>query len=277
MDNKTTLETLQTWQEQFPFALASYFWVAPSGKRICVAREFDSYSLDTLQKYKNIDSVSRINFERVELWRKLIELIKNERYPKDQIEACENFAVEVYQSLWNENDENESLSFFIATWPLLEIEKTHSWLKELDFEVFTLMAYRCTLAILFELTFGSRNFDVALENVKSYLALCSSETSGIEQFNVLAAIKDNDLPGNVKDELIFKRLQSQLGGRWNELTGSNIFFYSLNLIQFPTKYPAKSGSLRDHVLKSLEESGLPNAQDFLRSFECRWAKEANVS
>ncbi len=277
MDSKSTPKSLQSWQEQYPFALANYFWVAPSGKRICVVREFGSYDQRALDKYRSVEPSLRLNFERVEFWQELLGLIKKEKYPQDQIAACDHFADEVFKSLWSERDESESLNFFLAAWPLLEVEKTHSWLKELDFEVFTLLAYRCSLAVLFELIFGSRSFDIAIENVQSYLALCSRESAGIDEFYTLNAIKHNEVPQSFEDVLVFKRLDNELGGRWNELTSNNLFFYSLNLIQFPTKYPSKSQTLRDHVLKALEESGVPNAQEFLKSFESKWMKEANVS
>lgn len=277
MNNETTLEILHDWQGRFSFALANYFWIAPSGKRVCVVREFDLFDSKIHSKFKNLETLSRFNFERVQFWADQLKLVQGARYPSDQIAASEAFGKMIHELLWNEKDENELLNFFIASYELLDAELMIEWIKTLDFEAFVLLAYRSSLVLMLELVFGSRNFEAALAKAKAYLELCSANSKGMGEFNFLEAMKHGECSKEYLDQLIFKNLSSDLAGRWNELSRSEIFFYSLNLLQFPTKYPTNSQSLREHLVNSLEMSGLPSAEAFVASFEGQWVREANVS
>ncbi len=277
MSIETANEILKNWQQQFPFALANYFWIAPSGKRLCVVREFDLYDPSLVKKYKNLEGACRFDFERAQFWKGELESLQSPRYPNEQIAAADLFGKKINDILWHEKSENEALSFYLACYSYLTSSSEGQWLKDLDFEVHMLLTYRASLVLLIELIFGARSFDVALEKARTYMDLCSLQAEGVGEYDFLSGVKNSEAPVRFADHLVFKRLDSEVGGRWNELSKSEIFFYSLNHLQFPTKYPTASQSLREHLVKSLEESGLPSAESFLASFEYRWVREANVS
>lgn len=261
-----------SWQENFLFALGNYYWKSPSGKRLCVVREFAPWSEAAIEKYGALEFESRFEKTEADFWCDQLSLLKKQKYPQDILSANEQFAKEVSEKIWEQKDDKHLIHFYLACWQHLEFESKLSALRESDFDLYILFSFRAAALLLTEIVFNSHSYQAALNIAHDYLEHVQKLSNESLDYELASEIKSNGDAPDGSGPSLFKKLNRPQLGAWNELLRSDIFRYMINTFSPPWQYPSGSVSFRLLLIQALEESGLPGARDFIHSFEIEWAK-----
>lgn len=261
-----------SWQENFLFALGNYYWKSPSGKRLCVVREFSPWSEATVQKYGALEYVSRFEKSESDFWCDQLNLLKKQKYPQDMLKAREQFTKEVSERLWEEMDDKHLIHFYLATWEHIDFDGKLGDLRTTDFDLYILFSFRAATLLLTEIVFNAHNYQAALEITLDYLDHVEVLSHATLDYELVSEIKSHGDADAGESANLFKKLNQAQLGAWNELSRAQIFRYGMNTLSLPWQYPSGAISFRMLLIQALEQSGLPAAGDFIHSFEIEWAK-----
>lgn len=276
MTNFIEKEQLHSWQKNFPFAIASYYWKSPSGKHVCVVKEFSRFDEESIKRYKILETSSRYHEEEITLWLEELNKLKSPKYPRDKRESQKNFCDLIFSKLWCETNEARVLEFFLAVQMELKFDLGPLW--DIDAELALTFTFRASLIFLFEILIADNDYERSSQITKNYLKHCHNLSSKEMDYFLVGQLK-SEIEGRAEHSLeLFKNLKDSELGYWNELSRSQIILYTANRITPIWKYPSSSMTLRKTLETALEESGLPEVKEFLESIEVKWeAKEEHVA
>lgn len=269
-------EELHSWQKNFSFAIANYYWKAPSGKRICVVKEFSRFDQESIKHYKELEVISRFKDEEIKFWLEEFEKLSSPKYPREKREAQKNFTSLVFSKLWLETNEVHLLHFFIAAQMQFKFELGQLW--DMDAELALTFSFRASLIFLFEILIAENDQQRSRQIANDYIEYCRNLNSKEMDYILVGQLK-SEIEGRADHPAeLFKKLNEPELGFWNELSRSQIIIYAANRFKPVWKYPANSMTLRKILETALVESGLPEVESFIQSFELKWnLKEERVA